>query len=259
MNESKKEKHIALFAEDDLCIVIPTYNNDKTIAHVIRRVLCFPYPVIVVNDGCTDHSMEQLNEFKGNITVISLLHNKGKGYALKTGLMKAQSLGFRYAITLDADGQHYPEDIPLFIKAVESHTDSLIIGSRILEDKNMSKNSTFANHFSNFWFYIQTGKKLPDTQTGYRLYPLRRMKHLKMLTAKYEAELELLVFSSWHGINLIPISVRVYYPPKEERVSHFRPFTDFARISLLNTFLCLAAIIYGLPMRIRNCIRRMQS
>jgi glycosyltransferase involved in cell wall biosynthesis len=240
----------------DICIIIPTYNNEKTIARVIRQTLLFPYQVIVVNDGCTDQTSQLLSEFKDDIIIISNPTNRGKGVALKKGLLEAQSLGFRYAITLDADGQHYPEDIPLFVDALQTHPDTLIIGSRILRDKNMSKNSTFANRFSNFWFYVQTGKRLPDTQTGFRLYPLSKMKYLKLLTAKYEAELELLVFSSWHGIELLPIHIRVFYPSKEERVSHFRPFMDFARISMLNTALCVAAIIYGMPLRILRFCRR---
>jgi glycosyltransferase involved in cell wall biosynthesis len=240
----------------DTCIIIPTYNNEQSIGQIVERTLQFPYTVIVINDGCTDGTAKILQQFDGNIILINKLKNRGKGNALKSGLQKAHELGFRYAITLDADGQHYPEDIPHFLTEAQAHPDSLIVGSRILQNKNMSKNSTFANRFSNFWFYIQTGRYLPDTQTGYRLYPLKKMKCLRLLTAKYEAELELLVFSSWHGIKLRPIPIRVYYPPCEERVSHFRPFTDFVRISVLNTFLCIAALIYGLPLRIYHTLRR---
>ena len=105
------------------------------------------------------------------------------------------------------------------------------------------------NKFSNFWFYIQTGRKLDDTQTGYRLYPIKKLYGLSLLTSKYEAELELLVFSSWHGVELVQIPVHVYYPPREERVSHFRPGWDFFRITVLNTVLCFLAVVYGLPLR----------
>lgn len=256
MTRFNKETYSTLSGNKDICIVIPTYNNEQTIGKVVERTLQFSYPVIVVNDGCTDSTMQLLKQFEGRITVINRQKNSGKGNALKSGLEQARALGFRYAITLDADGQHYPEDIPLFAKEIEEHPDTLIVGSRVLQNENMSKNSTFANRFSNFWFYIQTGKNLPDTQTGYRLYPLKKMKRLSWLTAKYEAELELLVFSAWHGITLRPIPIRVYYPPREERVSHFRPFADFARISVLNTFLCFAAIVYGLPLRVYHSLRR---
>ena len=159
-------------------------------------------------------------------------------------------MGFAYAITLDADGQHYPADIALFLKANQEHPGALSIGRRLLEGTVRSKGSNFANKFSNFWFYVQTGKALEDTQTGYRLYPLHKLSGLGLLTSRYEAELELLVFASWHGVELVSIPVNVYYPPREERVSHFRPGKDFARISVLNTVLCFLAVVYGLPLRL---------
>lgn len=126
----------------------------------------------------------------------------------------------------------------------------MIIGRRLLEGVDRSKGSNFANKFSNFWFYVQTGKALEDTQTGYRLYPLHKLYGVGLLTSRYEAELELLVFASWHGVELVSIPVNVYYPPREERVSHFRPGKDFARISVLNTVLCFFAVVYGLPLRL---------
>lgn len=256
MSVSKNEKDKKPLDDNKICIVIPTFNNEKTIASIIKRTLRFTYQIIIIDDGCTDHTHEQLSPYLDKITIIKNKRNRGKGYALKIGLTKAQTMGYRYAITLDADGQHYPEDIPLFIEEIKKYPDALIIGSRTLQNKNMSKNSTFANRLSNFWFYIQTGKRLPDTQTGFRLYPLQKIKYLKLLTTKYEAELELLVFSAWHDITIQPISIHVYYPPKSERVSHFRPFTDFARISILNTLLCIATVIYGVPLRAKHFIRR---
>jgi 1-acyl-sn-glycerol-3-phosphate acyltransferase len=159
-------------------------------------------------------------------------------------------MGFSYAVTLDSDGQHEPKDIPLFLQANQQHPGALILGSRNLDGVERSKGSSFANKFSNFWFYIQTGRNLPDTQTGYRLYPLKKLHGLCLLTSRYEAELELLVFASWHGVKLVPIQINVYYPPQELRVSHFRPGADFARISVLNTVLCFLAIVYGLPLRL---------
>lgn len=102
----------------------------------------------------------------------------------------------------------------------------------------MPGTNTFANKFSNFWFAVQTGIRLPDTQTGMRIYPLQRLHGLSLLTSRYEAELELLVFAAWSNEKIIPVPVRVYYPSAEERISHFRPAYDFTRISILNTFLC---------------------
>ena len=235
---------------------MPTYNNAGTLRDVVERILKFHNDVIVVNDGCTDTSSDILASFGTRIIVVDYGKNRGKGYALKKGFEKAKELEFDYAITIDSDGQHFPEDIPLFINALEQHPDALIVGSRNLNEENMPGKNTFANKFSNFWFKLQTGVKLPDTQTGFRLYPLKNLPNLKLLTTRYEAELELLVGAAWRGVDLIPIKINVFYPKAEERVSHFRPFWDFFRISVLNTFLCILAVVYGLPSRLIRRARR---
>ena len=238
-----------------VCTVMPTYNNGGTLRDVVERVLNFCSDVIVVNDGCTDDSADILASLGHRITIVDYGRNRGKGYALKQGFEKAKAMGFNYALTIDSDGQHFPEDIPMFVEALEQHPSALIVGSRNLKQDNMPGKNTFANKFSNFWFRIQTGIDLPDTQTGYRLYPLKNMPCLALLTYRYEAELELLVFSAWRGTDLVPIKVNVCYP--EDRVTHFRPFWDFFRISVLNTVLCVVALVYGWPSRlIHKLLRR---
>ncbi len=244
------------FETSKICVVIPTYNNAGTLQDVVERTLQFCKDVIVVNDGCTDTSADILASFGKKITVVGYEKNRGKGFALKKGFEKAKLLGFDYAITIDSDRQHFPEDIPLFINELSQHPNALIVGSRNLNEENMPGKNTFANKFSNFWFKIQTGVKLPDTQTGYRLYPLKNLPNLSFLTSRYEAELELLVGAAWRGVDLIPIKINVFYPKAEERVTHFRPFWDFLRISVLNTFLCIMAVIYGLPSRLIRRARR---
>lgn len=224
-----------------ICAVIPTYNNGGTVADVVRGVIGQGLPVIVVDDGSTDDTAAKLEGL--SVTIIRHPRNRGKGRALKTGLEAARKFGFRYALTLDADGQHDPADIPALVAAAGKRT--LVVGSRNLTVEGMPAGNTFANRFSNFWFTVQTGRKLPDTQTGFRVYPLEDLPSLKLLTARYEAELTLLVFSAWKGLTLVPVPVRVYYP--EDRVSHFRPFADFFRISVLNTILCVVALVYGYP------------
>ena len=232
-----------------ICVVIPTYNNAATLRNVVLGALAQCSDVIVVNDGSTDDTAHILSSIEG-ITVVSYQKNRGKGHALKCGFKKALSMGFAYAITIDSDGQHFADDIPLFVEANIAHPGCLIIGNRQMEGAVRTKGSTFANKFSNFWFWVQTGCRLDDTQTGFRLYPLHKIAFLSCLTSKYEAELELIVFASWHGVQIVPIPVRVFYPRPEERVSHFRPGKDFARITVLNTVLCFLAVVYGLPLRL---------
>ncbi|MCC8039423.1 MAG: glycosyltransferase [Bacteroidales bacterium] len=243
-----QKSHYKQLAHDrGICVIIPTYNNAGTIADVVERALNQCDSVIVVNDGSTDDTSLILNNIAG-ITLVEYPKNAGKGTALKNGFRRAREMGFAYAITLDGDGQHFPEDIPALIDANVANPGALIVGERDFEGVTRSKGSRFANRFSNFWFAVQTLRHLRDTQSGYRLYPLKHLYGIALLTSRYEAELELLVMAAWHGVKIATVPVRVYYPPQQERVSHFRPGKDFARISLLNTALCLLAMVYALPL-----------
>lgn len=241
-----------------VCVVIPTYNNASTIGAVVRSVLEYCHDVIVVNDGSTDGTDSVLGQIEG-ISVVTLERNRGKGYALREGFEAARKKGFGYAITMDGDGQHYAKDIATMLRANERHPGALIIGRRRMDEVERSSGSRFANKFSNFWFWVQTGLRVDDTQSGYRLYPLRRLHGLSLLTSRYEAEVELLVMAAWHGVEIVSEDVDVYYPPEEERVSHFRPAADFGRISMLNTVLCFLAIVYGLPLRLYRTIRTLTA
>lgn len=232
-------------SKQHICALIPTYNNAGTIVDVVCRVHQQLRDIIVVADGCTDETLALLGTLDFPITIVSYAKNKGKGGALVAGFRKALEMGFDYALTIDADGQHYPEDIPVLLRALDVHPEALIVGSRQFSDENMPGKSKFANRFSNFWFRLQTTINLPDTQTGMRIYPLHKLYGLNILTSRYEAELELLVYAAWHNVQLIPVPIRVYYPPKEERVSHFKPSYDFTRISILNCFLCIGALLFG--------------
>lgn len=257
-----------------ICVIVPTYNNIKTVTDVVERLLPFGYPIIVVNDGSTDateglivHLIEEKKKTSpsADITLVSYIQNQGKGHALRTGFRKAIEKGFDYGVTIDSDGQHYPEDIVKLVQTLNDelermkgrHQDGvLVVGNRKLQNDNMPGGNTFANYFSNFWFMLQTWQYLPDTQTGYRIYPLHRLHGLNWLTARYEAELELLVFAAWNGVKLVSCPIRVYYPPQGERITHFRPIYDFIRITILNTILCFLCI-YGWPKILVNKIMRL--
>lgn len=236
------------------CVIIPTFNNGGTVAGVVERALKVCPDVIVVNDGSTDNTASGL--CGSEITLLTHERNKGKGKALKTGLEYAARSGFTHAVTIDADGQHFPEDIPALIRVADEHPDRIIVGCRNLTSENMPRQNTFANRFSNFWFRLQTAQKVDDTQSGFRVYPLDALHGMGLLTARYEAELELLVFAAWNGVRIETVPVRVWYAPAGERVSHFRPFWDFFRISVLNTLLCFGALLYGVPAALARKIKR---
>ncbi len=252
---SDKLTQRALLRMRKICVVIPTYNNGGTIGKVVRETLVECQDVIVVDDGCTDDTQTVLSAIEG-ITVVRHGKNRGKGRALKSGFAKAKELGFAYVITLDGDGQHYPKDIANILSANIEHPEAIIIGSRKMNGVDRSGGSDFANKFSNFWFNLQTGRMVSDTQSGYRLYPLKKLHLLLLVSSRYEAELSLMVFASWHGAEIKETPIDVYYPPREERVSHFRPFMDFTRISILNTILCVMAVAYGLPLTILRFLLR---
>ena len=149
--------------------------------------------VMVINDGATDATSDLLKSVENEVILIGYSPNRGKGYALKTAFREAKKRGFDYVITMDSDGQHSVDDLPVFLDSIQQHPDSLLIGSRGMNHPNMPQKNTFANKFSNFWFALQTAHRLPDTQSGYRLYPLRRMDGMHWLTSRYETELEILV------------------------------------------------------------------
>jgi|TARA_B110000285_G_scaffold205074_1_gene242550 glycosyltransferase involved in cell wall biosynthesis len=239
-----------------ICVIIPTYNNERTLKRVIDGVLDITDDLIVINDGATDSTSRILKKYT-DITQIYLPKNKGKGNALRVGFKKAEELGYEFSITIDSDGQHYPEDIAVFVNQLEFETNKnlLLIGSRNMNQEAVPGGSSFGNKFSNFWYKVETGIQLKDTQSGFRLYPLKELNKIKFYTTKFEFEIENIVKAAWKGIIVKNVPVKVLYD-EQERVSHFRPFKDFARISLLNTWLVLVAFIYIKP---RDLIRKLRK
>jgi len=239
-----------LLNSTNFCVIVPTYNNHKTLKKVLDSILDFTQNIIIVNDGSTDETSEILKQYS-QFTQIHHPKNIGKGRALRNGFRKAIEMHFEYAITIDSDGQHFASDIPNFIAEIQKEPNSLLIGSRNMTQENVPKKSSFGNKFSNFWFQFETGIKLEDTQSGFRLYPLKLIPK-QFYTNKFEFEIEVIVRSAWKGIEVKNIPIRILYDPAE-RVSHFRPFKDFTRISILNTVLVLNALLYIKP---RDFFRR---
>ena len=237
----------------ECCVVIPTYNNHKTLQRLVEGVLDYTTDIIIVNDGSTDSTAQILETFS-EIKQIHVPKNKGKGNALRLGFELAENLGFKNAITIDSDGQHFPKDIPVFVDALykSENKNLLIIGARNMSQEGVPKKSSFGNKFSNFWFWFETGISLEDTQSGFRLYPLHYLKELKFYTKKFEFEIEVIVKAAWNGTSVENVPVNVLYD-ETERVSHFRPFKDFTRISILNTWFVLVTFFYIKP---RNIYRK---
>lgn len=240
------------------CVLIPTYNNHATLKRVIDQVLFYTTNVIVVNDGSTDGTAGILNSYD-DLKVIHVPVNKGKGNALKTGFKAAQDQGYEYAISMDSDGQHFPDDLLVFLDALDSRSPSspplLVIGSRKMDDPSVPDKSSIGNHFSTLTYWLETGIKLQDTQCGYRLYPLKPINDLNLYTSRFELEIEVIVKAAWEGVEVINLPVKVLYDPNE-RVTHFKPWQDVARITLLNICFVIVAAFYIAP---RNILRKFRS
>jgi len=236
----------SLFYHHKICVLIPTYNNGQTLERVLTDVLAYTDQLVVVNDGSTDNTLEILDKFP-DLPQVGYAHNQGKGFALRTGFEFALARGFNYAITMDSDGQHFAADLPNMLAAMLENPDALLVGARNMDQATVPGKSSFGNKFSNFWFWVTTGIRMSDTQSGYRVYPIRRMQGITFFTRKFEFEIEVLVRSSWKGIPIKNVPVKVFYPEKGKRISHFRPFKDFTRISILNTVLVTIALLYIKP------------
>ncbi len=236
------------FDTHKMCVIIPTYNNQKTVVQVIKDCMQYTKNVLVVNDGSTDNTHKIITSLPEKFEYLHYEKNKGKGFAMRTGFKKALELGYEHAITIDSDGQHYAKDLYAFIDNFEEN--AILIGSRNLAaEENVPQGSKVGNKISSFWFWVETGVKMPDTQSGFRLYPIKRFEKTIFFTTKYEFEIEVLVRSAWKDIAIKHVPIDVLYQG-EERVSHFRPTKDFLRITFLNTVLVLAAALWYRPIQI---------
>lgn len=240
------------------CVVLPTYNNPKTLHRVLDGILKFTTDIIVVNDGSTDATLDILTSYP-QIEQLHQPKNTGKGHALKIGFKHARMMGFDYAITLDTDGQHFPSDIPNFIEVLEAsgNKNILIIGDRNMNKADVLARSAKGNRVSTFWMKAATGLKLRDSQSGFRLYPIKYMEDIRFMksTKKFEFEIEAIVKSYWAGTEIVHVPIRVLYD-MEERVSHFRPFMDIARMVVLYTWFLLVRLFYITP---RNFFRKLKK
>ena len=228
---------------------MPTFNNQGTLSKVIQDLKVYTSNIVIINDGSTDSTLEILNKFP-ELQVLNFPKNKGKGEALKQGFKFAESLGYNYAVTIDSDGQHYADDLDIFLNELENKKEGdqeiLLVGDRNMGQDGIPGKSTTGNKFSNFWFLVVSGVQLRDTQSGYRLYPLKIVNSIKLYTRKFEFEIEVIVKASWRYVLVRNIPIKVYYD-KENRVTHFRPFKDIVRIVLLYMWFVLVSFFYIHP------------
>jgi glycosyltransferase involved in cell wall biosynthesis len=229
------------------CVVIPTYNNRATVRGVVEAALGRVETVIVVDDGCTDGTVEEL----AGLEVVLLRHarNFGKGQALRTGFKRAFELGYTHVVSLDSDGQHFPDDIPGMVAASREAPEAVIIGVRDMSGEYVPPSSSFGRMFSNFWLKTATGIDVEDTQSGFRVYPLRYVTRVRTWYSRFTYECAVIIRLAWGGCEIRNHPIRVHYPPGTERVTHFHPLWDNVRFSCLYLYANFSHLLIPLPHR----------
>ncbi|MDD5168263.1 MAG: glycosyltransferase family 2 protein [Syntrophales bacterium] len=224
-----------------VAVVIPVFNHEGTVAEVVRSASRLGMPLFVVDDGSTDGTYEKIKDMPG-VTVIRHDRNRGKGAAILTGFAAASVLA-DWAVTIDADGQHYPEDAQNLLQAVPAGKRPIVVGKREgMEHQHVPWSSRFGRKFSNFWVRASGGPSIEDTQSGFRLYPLPEAMCLRAKARRFQFEVEILAKARWRGMPVFETPVRVTYQPEGKRISHYRGFVDFCRNSFTFSRLILMRI-----------------
>ncbi|RJQ13950.1 MAG: DUF2062 domain-containing protein [Nitrospiraceae bacterium] len=221
---------------------VPVFNNKDTVKDVVSGCLSVLKNVVVVDDGSTD---TDLASSLSGMDVVVLRHenNLGKGQAILTAARYIEEHGGQFMITIDADGQHKPEDMEKFIPLLDDNGPSIIVGSRNFDTANVPEKSRFGRRFANFWLRIETGVYIDDCQSGFRAYPVRYLNRMKFRGSRYDFEAEVLARAVWAGLQLKTVAIDVFYPEPERRVSSFRPFLDNLRITHTHALLVLRGLL----------------
>jgi len=228
--------------------LLPTYNNAPKLPEVLPSVAALGYPMLVVNDGSTDATPDVLDTFADQHPAAEFKRldhprNRGKGAALRSGFIEARRLGYTHALSIDTDGQHDPADAAALLAAAQAQPTALVVGCRDANDPAYPSANRVGRIFSNLCIFIASGRRIDDSQSGYRVYPLGLVAAVPCRAGRYGYEAEILTRSGWAECPLVQVPIRVIYPPAEQRISHFRPWLDSWRSAALHLRLFLRAIL----------------
>jgi glycosyltransferase involved in cell wall biosynthesis len=215
----------------DVYIVISAFNEVDTIRDIVQRTLQCSEHVILVDDGSQDGTAEAVKDLP--ITLIRKDRNGGKASALLLGFGRALEEGAAAVITLDADGQHFPEEIPLFLQAFQKHPDHVIVGSRLWNRAAVPGIRYWANRFATFWVSWASGVNLQDAQSGFRLYPGALLKSVSAghgTQQGFTFESEFLINAARAGCGISFVNIRVVYPNNHMQQTHYHHVRDNARM-----------------------------
>jgi glycosyltransferase involved in cell wall biosynthesis len=223
-----------------IVVVIPAYNEAFTLREIATEVLAHVSQVIVIDDGSSDGSAATVNELP--VQIIRHEKNLGKSRSLVDGFHAALALGADAVVTLDADGQHRPQDLPRLLEESTRNPLSIVIGSRLHDKAGIPATRYCANRFANFWIAWAAGYPIKDSQSGFRIYPAALLidlpKHMQSLKG-FVFESEILIHAGARGIFSRAVPIPAIYAAVR-RQSHFRPILDIAPIVFMVTRRLLA-------------------
>ena len=214
-------------------IVIPAYNEARTVRAIAERSLRQAALVIVVDDGSTDGTAEALHGLA--VHVVRHDTNQGKGASLWDGFQVALARGADAVVTLDGDGQHQPEDVVRLLAAAHRHPHRMVIAARLIGREAYPRVRTMANHFADFWISWAAGHPIADSQSGQRLYPaalLRQLHARHDAHASFTFESEALIRAARLGFTTVAVPIKAVFDASGRR-SHFRSVRDVARIGIM--------------------------
>lgn len=231
----------------NICVVIPCYNHSEKLKEIITNISTRKLDIILVDDASsTEHArvIDQLNSEVVKLILVRHKENKGKGGAVKSGLIHAKKLGFTHALQIDADGQHNLGDMDAFISEAYAKPKSLISGRPIYND-TIPKSRLYGREITHFWVRVETlSNKVVDTMCGYRVYPLEETVALAQevtLGDRMDFDIEVMVRLAWRNVDIHFIPTLVTYPP--DGSSHFKPLHDNLIISWMHTRLFFGMLI----------------
>lgn len=212
-------------------VVLPAYQEAATVADIAHRARAHADAVVVVDDGSTDGTARALAGL--DATVLRNSRNLGKGASLARGIARALADGADAVVTLDADGQHAPEEIPRLVRAWQAHPSDVVVGARLRHAERAPRLRKAANRFADFWIGWAAGQALDDSQSGFRVYPAPLLARLAVPSGPrrgFVFESELLIEAARAGARVRSVAVDSIYRAGA-RPSHFRPVADVAAIT----------------------------
>ncbi|MDG2308178.1 MAG: glycosyltransferase family 2 protein [Candidatus Binatia bacterium] len=216
-------------SEPRIAALIPCLDVEGTLGAVIQGVLAHVDHALVVDDGSTDSTSAA--GASAGADVLRHEKNLGKGAALRSGMERLRDQGYTHVFSVDGDGQHLTDEMPVLLEEWREAPDAIVVGERIREEgQEVAGIRRFGNDFANWWVALAAGTRFPDTQSGFRIYPIAPTLGLGVRADHYEFESEVLILAARRGLDVRSRKVHVYYPPPDRLVSHYNPWIDTIRI-----------------------------